>query len=121
MTCNDLSQDNLQRYGPKLLKNKQAAVIAGRYKMIPREERLCNFCHLNEIEDEKHFIFCPLYDQLRADLFTALDETDNTRWQNATNTIARFQCILQPQGKEFALLVCKYLKACFELRKSKMS
>ena len=32
-------------------------IETGRYKNIPRENRLCQFCSLNEIEDEKQFNF----------------------------------------------------------------
>ena len=38
----------------------------GRHQNIPRHERLCNHCTLNEIEDERHVIFiCPLYNNLQ--------------------------------------------------------
>ncbi len=110
---------NLRKYLSLLrLSCHSLAIETGRYKNIPREERLCIFCQLDEIEDEQHFIFCPLYEQLRIELFTSLDGTNNTRWQNLTNKIDRFSYILQPDNKEMALLVCKYVKACFELRKN---
>jgi hypothetical protein len=42
-------------------------VEQGRYNGIARQERLCEFCNLNEIEDEYHFILiCPLYKNLRS-------------------------------------------------------
>ena len=30
------------------------------YEKLPPENRLCEFCHTNEIEDEKHFVFVSL-------------------------------------------------------------
>ena len=37
---------------------------------VPREERICEHCTLNEVEDEEHFIFrCPAYATLRAQHF----------------------------------------------------
>ena len=96
-------------------------IKVGRYKNIPRENRLCNFCPLNEIEDEKHFIFCPLYENLRKDLFDNLDQLDNFTWRRCTNEMEKFLFLVQPCNKEVALLVCKYLKSCFDLRKQKMS
>ncbi len=96
-------------------------IEVGRYKNIPRENRLCNFCPLNEIEDEKHFIFCPLYENLRKDLFDNLDQLDNFTWRRCTNEMEKFLFLVQPCNKEVTLLVCKYLKSCFDLRKEKMS
>ena len=42
----------------------------GRHRNIPLEDRICEFCDLNKIEDELHFIIeCPLYCDLRSVLF----------------------------------------------------
>ena len=39
----------------------------GRYSNTPIENRLCNICNENVIEDEKHFLMsCPVYDNLRS-------------------------------------------------------
>lgn len=41
-------------------------IEVGRYRQEPLEERVCDFCTRNDIEDEEHFIFdCPLYDEER--------------------------------------------------------
>ena len=38
----------------------------GRYRGIPREQRLCQFCSSNLVEDKYHFLLtCPMYRQLR--------------------------------------------------------
>jgi hypothetical protein len=45
-------------------------VETGRHMNVPREERICEHCTLNEVEDEEHFIFrCPAYATLRAQHF----------------------------------------------------
>ena len=42
----------------------------GRYKNIKREDRLCKYCTLEEVEDESHFfLHCPKYDKLRCELY----------------------------------------------------
>ena len=44
-------------------------VELGRYKRIPREERICPICNLNEVEDEIHILFrCGAYDEARKTL-----------------------------------------------------
>ena len=60
------------------------------------------------MEDEKHFIFCPLYEPLRKDFFNTLDSFDNSTWQRCNNEMERFLFIVQPANKEIALAVCKY-------------
>ena len=41
----------------------------GRFFNIPANERFCNFCS-GQVEDEAHVILeCPMYDQLRKELF----------------------------------------------------
>ena len=41
-------------------------IETGRYDNIPRNERICNFCNCNKIEDETHFLLdCPAYSQVR--------------------------------------------------------
>ena len=37
---------------------------------MPLEERICELCRMNEIEDEEHFLCkCPVYDDLRYSLY----------------------------------------------------
>jgi len=41
-------------------------IETGRFRNQPIEERICDLCELNEIEDESHFLFkCTLYNDLR--------------------------------------------------------
>ena len=44
-------------------------IETGRYDNIPRDERLCNLCNCNRIEDETHFLLdCPSFSSTR-DMF----------------------------------------------------
>ena len=48
----------------------------GRYRQKPLADSLCQFC-VNEIEDEKHFIFsCPQYEDLRESI-RAIGKAEN--------------------------------------------
>ena len=43
-------------------------IQTGRYSRnnIPRNERYCQLCNLNDLEDEHHFVcVCPIYNELR--------------------------------------------------------
>ncbi len=48
----------------------------GRYRQKPLADRLCQFC-VNEIQNEKHFIFiCPQYEDLRESI-QAIGKAEN--------------------------------------------
>ena len=48
------------------LSSNKLAVVTGKWYKINKENRLCNFCNLNAIEDEFHFLIdCPNYKKLR--------------------------------------------------------
>lgn len=53
------------------LGNNKLHIETGRYTTpkTPVNQSICSFCHSNEIEDEKHVLFCsPLYDSFRLEL-----------------------------------------------------
>ena len=46
------------------------AIETGRYRNVPADERLCEICYLNLVEDKIHFLsFCPRYQELRTELY----------------------------------------------------
>ena len=46
------------------------AIETGRYRNVPADERLCEICNLNLVEDEIHFLcFCPRYQELRTEVY----------------------------------------------------
>ena len=78
-------------------------VETGRYRGIPREERVCPIC--NVLEDEEHVIFnCRAYDTIRTQFADLLEE-------NAT-----VKDILNPQRKDDAEKVGLMLKLIEEKR-----
>ena len=80
--------------------------IEGRHQNIPRHERLCNYCTLNEIEDERHVIFiCPLYNNLR----TAY---------NIPSRYLSVKMMLNPKTIDEASNVAKYLMEIENTRKT---
>jgi len=47
----------------------------GRHNRIPLEQRICQYCNLNKIEDECHFIvYCTLYNNKRNVLFENIQD-----------------------------------------------
>ena len=46
------------------------AIETGRYRNVPADERLCEICNLNLVEDEFHSLcYCPRYQELRTELY----------------------------------------------------
>ncbi len=75
----------VESYIEKFLSKRQRSILAqfrcgilplkietGRYINLKIQKRICELCDMNEIEDEFHFLIqCPLYFQLRKELFDA--------------------------------------------------
>ena len=55
----------------------------GRYRSIPEVQRICENCDLNEVENEKHFIFyCSKHVDIRNDKLNRLLDNDYDDVQN---------------------------------------
>ena len=51
------------------LSSHNLSIETGRYNSVPKEERLCNFCNMQNTEDEFHFLLvCPHYTELRENI-----------------------------------------------------
>ena len=83
----------------------------GRYKKIPRAERLCNICDLNLLEDEIHFVFvCPRYVVPRKLLFDKVESIE-TDFEELSYT-QKLRILTEKYCKLFA----KYLTDGWKLR-----
>jgi hypothetical protein len=61
----------------------------GRYRGVPEEERICDYCNI-DIENEFHFVFyCPLYHEMRLKLFKKCKTTD-LMWLNDADRLKWF-------------------------------
>ena len=81
---------------------------------IPREDRVCNFCPLNETEDEMHFLFyCPHYDDLRKRFI----EKQNRFIKQDLNNFNTFCHILfHTDNKSSIQCTARYIYNCLKLR-----
>ena len=63
------------------ISNHELRVETGRYAKpkLPRDERYCQICNTNNVEDEFHFLLkCPAYHDQRSTLFNSLGIIENT-------------------------------------------
>ena len=94
-------------------------IESGRYhkpKPLPREERICRNCCLNETENEIHFLTrCSKYDSERVDFykiiclnnanFNLLDDTNKALW------------LLSQEREDVLKELALYILKCFDKRK----
>ena len=53
-------------------------IESGRYEKIAKDYRLCNYCNLNKIESEEHFMLkCPNYQEERSNFLDNLAQRNN--------------------------------------------
>ena len=66
--------DKCEIFWPAVKHTGHWYIDTGRYDNIPRDERLCNLCDCNRIEDETHFLLdCPSFSLIRDMLFSKLE------------------------------------------------
>jgi len=87
----------------------------GRHNHIPLEERICQYCNLNKIEDECHFIVdCTLYNNERNVLFENIQHMfPNFRFLNTTE---KFIFLMQLDKPYIIDSICPYVYNCFKKR-----
>ena len=72
----------------------------------------CQFCNLNQIENEMHFLcFCPKYESHRIVLYNRITNIDPSF--NQYDIFTKF-CVLM---KKYNFDVSKFIKAAWEVRK----
>ena len=85
----------------------------GRYKNIPRQQRLCNTC--NNIEDEDHFfLHCRINNQPRNLLFINIIRNYCSNFVNMSD-LNKLKYIFNP-NLDLSSDICTFIKQSLELR-----
>ena len=98
--------------------NHKLAIETLRYKrpVVPREQRLCEFCNQNEIEDEYHMIFsCKIYADLRV---TFLDKLRTILGICPANKDEFTETIFNTSNRLAIIYTSSFINKCFLRRKS---
>ena len=86
-------------------------IEVGRHHKIPRGERKCSFCNLNDIEDEFHFVLkCPVYADLRRQYLP--------RYYYTHTSIFKYINLLQTENKNILKKLALFCIKAFKLRDS---
>ena len=87
--------------------------VTGNYRKLKLEERLCNLCNLNAVEDEFHFVcVCTKYEKERNVLFNQIN-SENQEFINLSLR-DKFIYIMQTEWKHLS----KYLEAVWAIRQN---
>ena len=94
----------------------QLAIEKGRYKNIPVDQRFCDTCKENVVEDELHFLLeCKMYNTERDLLYQQLSSfTDFVHMSKQEKAIFLFSCM--DGDSEVIRLVGDFVYKCFHLK-----
>ena len=85
-------------------------IETGRYVGLEEDERICQMCELNEIENEYHFVlYCPFYCKVREELFNSI----NYVHMLDTSDSQLINCLFE----KHVFRMAKYLEKAWALRK----
>ena len=92
------------------------AIETGRYRNVPADERLCEICNLNLVEDEIHFLcFCPRYQELRTELYQNVLSLD-CLFPQYTDT-EKFRILMDDR---FVKLTINFIYGAWQIRQNVM-
>ena len=92
------------------------AIATGRYRNVPADERLCEICNLNLVEDEIHFLcFCPRYQELRTELYQNVLSLD-CLFPQYTDT-EKFRILMDDR---FVKLTINFIYGAWQIRQNVM-
>ena len=95
--------------------SSRLGIELGRYKNIPVESRICEYCSTGEIDDERHILlFCPLFDLKRACFFGKMSSIFPSFLDLSSEEKLKF--ILCPTSEIICKLVNKFLRIMFNAR-----
>ena len=98
----------------------ELAIEKGRYTNVPRDNRFCNACNVNLIEDEEHFLLhCTAYTETRNKLLKELEP--NIKNLHSMDTNAKLHMLLNNSSIKTLILSSSFILDCLNIRKSLLS
>ena len=90
-------------------------IETGRYDNIPSDERLCNLCNCNRIENETHFLLdCPSFSPIRDTFFSKLEpKIPFLRLQSHECLLSH---LMNSTDYFINIKLISFMSTCFELR-----
>ena len=100
----------------------QLRIDVGRRKGLREEERVCQACLCEEVEDEKHFLLlCPMYVSERVNMFNRIREECNLEHLERLDEDKQIDVLIgigwRKKEKEIREIVLEYIRKAFDIRK----
>ena len=111
--CEKYVMINLERNQRSVLAQLRFSILplkleTGRFTGTKPEERFCDICNSEAVEDECHFLFhCPCYDQERVYFYSQL--TDYPNFRNLSD-IQKLKMLFILEPRKLAKFACKALQ-----------
>ena len=81
----------------------------------PIDQRICNYCNLNRVEDEFHFVsVCKLYQNERKVMYANIN--DFVPQFETFSEMEKFSFLMGNKESDILLVFIKYISKCFDLR-----
>ena len=117
----NIINDPIQRrnYTNFRVSNHNLMIESGRYghTKIPKENRRCQVCNSDHIENERHLIFsCTCYNELRERLFDALKNSMKIEFDPKDCQTQFITVMMQSTNPLVVRLFSKFVSDCFYLR-----
>lgn len=105
-----LSNDTLRKHLSAFrLVSHRLEIEIGRHNNIPREQRICKICNMQQTESEYHFLLvCPAYHDLR----TKYLPRSFLSWP----TLQKFDSLMKHNGNKMLSNIAKFIAAANKLR-----
>ena len=105
-----LSNDTLKKQLSSFrLVSHRLEIEMGRHNNIPREQRFCNVCNMQQTESEYHFLLvCPAYNDLRVKFLP--------RYCMSWPKLHKFDNLMKQNGNKVLSNVAKFISAATKLR-----
>ena len=105
-----LSNDTLRKHLSSFrLVSHRLEIEMGRHNNIPREQRFCKVCNMQQTESEYHFLLvCPAYNNLRVKFLP--------RYCMSWPTLHKFDNLMKQNGNKVLSNVAKFISAATKLR-----
>jgi len=96
------------------LSSHKLNIEIGRHNNVPRQDRKCTLCNLNDIEDEFHFVLkCPIYIHIRKEYIS--------KYFYAHTSMLKYVLLMQSENKTTLKKLATYCKKAFQLRETLIS
>ena len=75
-----------------------------------------------EVVNDRMYVIGGVVLEVYADMqiFNYFNQSNNEKWLESNSLFDKFKIIMQPCDQKTAIVVCQFIKSCFNMRKQKL-